>query len=138
MERKISLAELCLIVIALLGVVYFSLFYKLATGSLNIWDEARVAVSALEMSQTGNWLIPTYDFKPDMWSVKPPLMVILEAIAMKWVGFNELAVRLPGAIAAFATLALLFWFSVKQLNSLLVGFCSVLFLSTSPGYVSST
>ena len=135
-SRKLFLVELCLSVIALLFIVYLSLFYKLGAGSLNIWDEARLAVSALEMSQTGHWLIPTYDFKPDMWNVKPPLMIILEAMAMKSLGFNELAVRLPTAIAAFATLALLFWFCVRQLNSLLVGFCSVLFLCTSPGYVS--
>ena len=58
-----------LAIILLLQVVSLSLFYRLDANPLQIWDEARVAVSALEMSQSHNYLIPTYEGTPDMWSV---------------------------------------------------------------------
>ena len=124
-----------LAVIALLVIAIFSLLYRVDANPLCIWDEARVAVSALEMSQSHNYFIPTYDGSPDMWSVKPPLMVIVQSFSMKLFGYNELGARMPSVIAAFATLGLLFWFCIRILKNFIAGFCVVLFLCTSSGYV---
>lgn len=124
------------IAIAVLSlVVIFSIFYRIDANPLEIWDEARVAVSSLEMSQSHNYFIPTYDGQPDMWSVKPPLMIVVQSFSMKFFGYNELGVRMPTAIAAVATALVLLWFCSYVLQNFLAGFCSVVFLCTSSGYI---
>jgi 4-amino-4-deoxy-L-arabinose transferase-like glycosyltransferase len=71
---------------------------------LQIWDEARIANYALEMVQSGNWLVPLYAYVPDHASVKPPLLVWQMALLM-WLGLPPLlAVRMPTMLAALATL----------------------------------
>jgi 4-amino-4-deoxy-L-arabinose transferase-like glycosyltransferase len=124
----VALGLLCLVVI-------FTVFYRLDANPLFIWDEARVAVSALEMSQSHHYFIPTYEGKPDMWSVKPPLMVIIQSFSMDVFGYNELGARMPTALAAVGTVLLLLWFSIRILKDLAAGFCAVIFLCTSGGYI---
>jgi 4-amino-4-deoxy-L-arabinose transferase-like glycosyltransferase len=70
---------------------------------LQIWDESRLANSALEMVRSGHWLVPSYGGVPDHWSVKPPLL-IWQMAALMWLGLPPLlAVRLPTMLAALAT-----------------------------------
>jgi 4-amino-4-deoxy-L-arabinose transferase-like glycosyltransferase len=70
---------------------------------LQIWDESRLANSALEMVRSGHWLIPSYNGVPDHWNVKPPLLIWQMAVLM-WLGLPPLlAVRLPTMLAALAT-----------------------------------
>ena len=70
---------------------------------LQIWDESRLANSALEIVRTGHWLVPTYSGVPDHWSVKPPIL-IWQMAALMWLGGPPLlAVRLPVMLAALAT-----------------------------------
>jgi 4-amino-4-deoxy-L-arabinose transferase-like glycosyltransferase len=69
---------------------------------LQIWDESRLANSALEMVRSGHWLIPSPGGVPDHWSVKPPLLIWQMAALMR-VGLPPLvAVRLPTWLAALA------------------------------------
>lgn len=70
-----------------------------------------------------------------MWSTKPPLMIWLQVAGIKLFGINELAIRLPSAMAVFATLMLIYWFCAKHLNNKLLGLCSILVLVTIPGYL---
>jgi len=117
--------------------LYFPLFLHLDQLSLRLWDESRRAVNAFEMVQNGNWLVTHYEGRPDMWGTKPPLLIWCQAIAMKLLGFNELAVRLPSALAALATVFLLVLFSSKVLKKPSIGFLAGLVLVTTRGYISA-
>ncbi|MBJ6109715.1 hypothetical protein JAO73_11875 [Hymenobacter sp. BT523] len=65
-----------------------------------MWDEARLAVNATEILQSGDWLITRYDGQPDLWNTKPPLFIWLQA------GFNGTHVARFGDYDAVLTLAL--------------------------------
>lgn len=117
--------------------IYFPLFLHLDQLSLRLWDESRRAVNAFEMVQNGNWLVTHYDGQPEMWGTKPPLLIWCQAIAMKLLGFKELAVRIPSALAALATVFLLILFCSKFLKRPLVGFFAGMVLVTTRGYISA-
>lgn len=102
---------------------------------LLIFDEARQAVSALEMSQNGNLWVTTYGGKPEMWSTKPPLFIWLTAASIKLFGNHVWAVRLPAALAAFALIIFLFRYLLKHTGNLFVAFFSALLLVSSPGFI---
>lgn len=74
--------------------------------ALQEWDESRLAVNAIEMMLTGERLVTTYGFHPDLWNTKPPLAVNLMAWSMALLGPTALAARLPAALAACATVVL--------------------------------
>ncbi len=116
-------------------VVYFPLFLHLDRLPLDNFDEARLAVSALEMYGNGNWLIPHFGGDPDMYSTKPPFMIWCQVLFMKILGINELAIRLPSALAGLSTVFLLFWFSKIHLKNTLVGFFAAFILITTKGFV---
>ncbi|MDX5346277.1 MAG: glycosyltransferase family 39 protein [Hymenobacteraceae bacterium] len=128
-----TLQQFLLILLIILAV--FPLFLHLNTLSLRMWDESRLAINAAEMSVNGNWLIPHYNGEPEMWSTKPPLMIWLQAGLMELIGINELAVRLPAALAALATVLLVFFFASKEFQNPFIGFLSGAALVTSFGYV---
>jgi 4-amino-4-deoxy-L-arabinose transferase-like glycosyltransferase len=92
---------LCIIAILMLWFCLFILHYSLLP--LQIWDESRLANSALEMVRNGHWLIPSYDGIPDHWSPKPPLL-IWQMASLMWLGLPPLlSIRLPTMLAALAT-----------------------------------
>ena len=115
---------------------YFPLFLQLDSLPLRLYDEARRGVNAMEMLENGNWIVTHYNGQPDMWGTKPPLLIWLQAICMKIFGYNELAVRLPSALAGLATAILLFIFSNRILKSPFIGYFSILVLLTCEGYVT--
>lgn len=116
--------------------VYFPLFMHLDMLPFRLWDETRLALNAYEMSKGGNWLVTTFLGEPDMWNTKPPLLIWIQSCFINLIGPNELAVRLPSAIAALLTCISLLWFSEKYLKNFCFGFSAVLVLITSAGYVS--
>jgi 4-amino-4-deoxy-L-arabinose transferase-like glycosyltransferase len=120
----------------LLAIAVVPLFAHLDEAPLCPWDESRLAVSALEMLQNHNWLVPKFAGSPDMYSTKPPLMIWLQAGLMKTIGIGELAVRLPSAIAALLTCFLLFYFFLKKFNAPLFGVICGSVLLTCEGYVN--
>lgn len=115
--------------------IYFPIFLHLDHNALFRWDESRNAVAALEMLENGNYLRKFHMGAPDSWDTKPPMLIWLQAICMKIVGYNELAVRLPSALAALSTVALLLWFFIKHLKDFWGGIFSGLVLLTSSGYI---
>ncbi|RMD73466.1 MAG: phospholipid carrier-dependent glycosyltransferase, partial [Bacteroidetes bacterium] len=112
--------------------VYFPLFYRLDALPLQQWDEARRAVNAVEMLERGSWLVPWYGNAPEMWGTKPPLLLWLQALGLQLLGYGELAIRLPSALAGLATIALLVWFAERQLKKPLAGYLAGLVLVTTP------
>ena len=116
--------------------LYFPLFLHLQKESVFLWDESRLAWNAIEMSKNNNFIVTYFEGKPDLWNTKPPLLVVLQALNIKVLGVNELALRLPSAIAAFITCIVLFYFLKKQTNQMWLGFFAAMILVTSQGYVN--
>ncbi|OCQ93926.1 hypothetical protein BCD67_20620 [Oscillatoriales cyanobacterium USR001] len=114
---------------------YFIFFVNLGVPSVQMWDESRRAVNALEMSINGNLIITYFNGKPDLWGTKPPLLIWLIVLSMKIFGYNEFSLRLPSALSAITTAIIIFIFSTKYLKDLKIGLVSSLVLITSSGFI---
>ncbi len=93
------------LLLALLGLV----LYLPGIGSRDVWnpDEPRYAVVAREMVERGDWLVPHVNGR--LYSEKPPLHFwAIAASSYLTGGVTAVAARLPAALAATATLFLLF------------------------------
>ncbi|MCB0703717.1 MAG: glycosyltransferase family 39 protein [Saprospiraceae bacterium] len=128
--QKASIISLLLL--ALLAACAF--FWRLDSLPLQIYDESRLANNALEMVQYGHWFEPHYRMEPDLWNTKPPLMVWLQAISMKILGFTELAVRLPAALAAWVSCLFLLFFFYKAKKERGAAVIAALVLMSIPGF----
>ena len=87
---------------ALLVVVALLVAVRLATlGWYPLMDstESRYGEIARKMLETGNWVMPQYDYGVPFWG-KPPLSIWLSAAAMATFGVNEFAVRMPSLVLA--------------------------------------
>lgn len=129
-----SRRDVILFVIVVIAAV-FAIFPRLGSQPLREWDESRLAVSAYEMYESGNYLVSTFEYKADLWNTKPPLLLWLQALNMKLFGVGVLAVRLPSAIALFLSTIALFCFFAKC-NRPLAGFYSALILICSKGLLT--
>jgi 4-amino-4-deoxy-L-arabinose transferase-like glycosyltransferase len=118
----------------LLLLISLPLFLHLDFLTIRLWDEARVAINAQEMVHSGNYLVPTYHGEPDLWNSKPPLMLWCQVFFMKLMGVNEWSVRLPSALAALFTCAIIMLIAVRYVKNFWFGFFCVLVLITSRGY----
>lgn len=88
-------------VVALVGL-------RLATlGAYPLMDttEARYAEIARKMLETGDWLMPQFDYGVPFWG-KPPLSTWLSAASMALLGVNEFAARVPSFLLLVACGAL--------------------------------
>lgn len=99
------------------------------------WDESMFAVNAYEMIHNGKYFSLYFDGVPDLFNTKPPLSIWFQIIFVKTLGYNELALRLPSAIASALTVILLFNFISKN-YSFLWAWLSVLILLTSYGFIN--
>ena len=133
MNRRI--AVYWFIIVAAL-VAYFPLFLHLDAFPLEMYDEARRAMNAMGMMEADNFIVTTYDGKPDMWGTKPPLLIYCQAISMYLFGISELSVRLPSALAGLFTICFLIWYFWKKRGDLHLGIASALVLLTTPGYIA--
>jgi 4-amino-4-deoxy-L-arabinose transferase-like glycosyltransferase len=127
----LPLAEMILVLL----LCCFPLFRKLDALPIRQWDEARNAVSALEMINNGNYLVRYFDGRPDYFDVKPPLLIWLQAASIKLLGPDEMAVRLPSALAALLTAAFLIFYFAWYQGDRLAGYIAAAVLVTSQGYI---
>lgn len=98
----------------LAATLYFIFFQHLDSFHIRDWDESMFAVNAYEMSHNHRFIVPYYKNLPDLWNSKPPLQLWLQVFFIKIMGFNELAVRLPSALASsFSALALFHFFKKR-------------------------
>jgi len=124
--------HICIVLIA-----FLPLFAHLDEVPIQVWDEMRNAQNALEMNKTGNIIVTTIDYKPEVWNTKPPFMIWVLALSQRILGYNELAVRLPSAIAGLLTCFLLLHFGKRRLGSWLPGIIAVVVLVSTRGYVTT-
>jgi 4-amino-4-deoxy-L-arabinose transferase-like glycosyltransferase len=106
-ESRLHFAGALIVAMASSAIV---LFYHLGFRPIELWDESRLANNAIEMAVSGFSLMTTYDWQPEHWSTKPPGLIWLMAASLRLFGFDELSIRLPGALAALGTTALLWVF----------------------------
>ncbi len=107
-------------------------FAGLGQGILRHGDEARFAVAAREILHGGPWLVPTSLGEPLV--IKPPLLIWLVALAGKAHGeLDEFAARVPGALAAVATVVALYFLGARLLGPQ-VGLTAAILLSTTFGW----
>src|SRR5436190_16206252 len=81
--------------------------YLLGNDRVPLWDrdEPRNAQAARQMLTSGDWVVP--HFLDKVRTAKPPFTAWCQAIAMKLLGQNSFAARLPSAMAMTLTLILL-------------------------------
>lgn len=114
---------------------YFVFLINLGVAPIQMWDESRRALNALEMAFNGNLLVTYFNGNPDMWGTKPPLLIWMIVLSMKIFGYNEFALRLPSALSAMSTAIIIFIFATKYLKDLKIGLVSGLVLITSYGFM---
>jgi len=119
----------------LITLSYFPIFLHLDSKPLREWDEARNAINAFEMSRSHNLVVKTYQNEPDLWETKPPLLVWMQVVCFKLFGYNELAVRLPSALATMTLVLFLFNYFLRHFKNPFIGLFASLILLTSGGYM---
>ena len=122
------------ILVLLLAVPIFGF---LDTLPIRIYDEARIAINAMEMFHSGDYIVTFFDYCPEMWNTKPPLLIWCQVFFMHIVGTNEIAIRLPSALAVFATCITLLVFSLRYLKNFWLAFIAIITLITCDGYVGT-
>jgi 4-amino-4-deoxy-L-arabinose transferase-like glycosyltransferase len=75
--------------------------------------EARYAEIARKMLETGDWVMPQFDYGIPFWG-KPPLSTWLSAAAMAAFGINEFAARLPSFLLLIGCGALVHWLATLR------------------------
>ena len=68
---------------------------------ISSWDESRHGVSAMEMIESGNYLVNTHMGSPDYWNAKPPLAFAPMVAGFKVFGFTPLGVALFFRLGCF-------------------------------------
>jgi len=115
-------------ILVLLALCLFLFFFKL--GSRALWDndEGIHAAIAQNMLVTGDWVTPT--FNGESFYDKPALFNWLGALSFKFLGFSELAARLPAALLGLACVLGTYLLGRKMFGSS-VGFLAGLILASS-------
>lgn len=112
--------------------LYFIFFQHLDSFHIRNWDEAMFAVNAYEMNQNHHFIVPHFNNFADMWNSKPPLQIWIQVLFIKLIGYNELAIRLPSALASSSSALTLFLFFKKR-TSLVFAFTVFFVFVTSFG-----
>lgn len=81
-------------------------FIGIFTGGILSGDETRVAGIAAEMSLENDWITPRLNGEPFL--EFPPLFYQLTALSYRAFGINDVAAKLPAALAAVGTVLLVF------------------------------
>ena len=92
----------------LLFALLFTLYLALCTAS-SLWDrdEPRFSRATVEMVESGNYLVPT--FNGQLRADKPILIYWLMSLPVRLLGPSELACRLVAPVATLITALLTFW-----------------------------
>lgn len=113
------------------------LFGHLDELPLLTWDELRNAQNALEMNRNGNLIVTHVSGHPETWNTKPPLLTWILALTQRTMGYNELAVRLPSAVAAALTGFYILGLAKRHTGRWQPGLLALIVLITAGGYVSN-
>ncbi|MBY0229285.1 MAG: glycosyltransferase family 39 protein [Gemmataceae bacterium] len=105
-------------------------------GAPSLWDidEGNNLECAREMWESGNWIVPTFNFR--LRADKPALLYWLQMASFSLLGVNEFAGRFPSALAVLGTLLVCYGLGRRMLSphAALIG---ALALAVSPGVVGA-
>jgi 4-amino-4-deoxy-L-arabinose transferase-like glycosyltransferase len=101
---------------------------------MRLWDESMFAVNTYEMMHNGHYFSGYYEGHPDICNNKPILTVWTQILSAKLFGYNELALRLPSALAAILTIIIVFLFLYRN-YSIIWAWSSAMVLLTSAGFI---
>jgi len=122
LEEKGKVAILATIAGALL-----LLFVRLGAYPLLDPDEARFARTSVEMSRSGDYVVPTFEGQPRL--VKPPMLHWIQSALFQLGGPNELLARLPAATATFMSVLLVAWIGWRRFGVEGAAWSAVVFLT---------
>jgi 4-amino-4-deoxy-L-arabinose transferase-like glycosyltransferase len=106
-DNLISARGICLVSFLTLALVcYLAFFYRLSDFPLLDPDEGRSGAIAKEILVSGNWGTLKHNGMP--YYDKPALYFSIVALGLMFLGINELAVRLPSALAASLIVAIVY------------------------------
>jgi len=141
-----ELAELCTATVAfcerhyrvaatlVLGLAAFNLTFRIGQEVVTEWDESLYAISAWEMSKSGNWIGTTLLGQLDYYNTKPPLNVWCIALGFTTLGVNLIVLRLPSIIAAWTTVLVLQQWAHRHIGAAPAIFASAI-LSTMYAFI---
>jgi 4-amino-4-deoxy-L-arabinose transferase-like glycosyltransferase len=111
-------------------IVIFCIPFFINLGSNSLWDgnEGFYAEPPREMIESGNYLIPTYNYAPRF--KKPPFTSWIIGSSYYVFGVSEFAERLPIAIAAVLTIYMVYLFG-RSVCDKETGFMSAIILATT-------
>lgn len=115
---------------ALLLLLIFCVPFFINIGANSLWDgnEGFYAEPPREMIESGDWLVPTYNYVPRF--KKPPFTSWIIGASYKFLGVSEFSERLPIAFAAVFTILITYWFGTT-LNGSGTGLAAAVILATS-------
>jgi 4-amino-4-deoxy-L-arabinose transferase-like glycosyltransferase len=122
---------LALVVVLLLGL---NLGLNLSTHTFAEFDESRHVVSAVEMRESGHYLVNTYMHEPDYWNVKPPLSMWAVAATYPVLDNKLVSTRLPGVLACLLTCLVIFVYGRRHAG-MEAGLMAVALFLTSRKYI---
>lgn len=108
-----------------------ALFVGLGERPLYKIQEVRIAETAREMLESGDWLIPRYN--GELRLQKPPLPYWVTATSYRLVGVSELGVRLGSALAGFLAALLLWNWMRRELGLKIASNTAIVFVTTFLG-----
>lgn len=108
-------------------IVVFLFFFRLGSYPLINPDEGRNAQVALEMRDSGAWLVPTLNGHPYL--DKPAFYFRMVALSMAAFGKNETAARLPSALFGLGLCVLIYLFCRRTYGKRLAALAVAVFAS---------
>lgn len=112
----------------------FNLFWRIGSAPVATWDEARHIASAIEMWNSGDFLVNRYYGQPDYWNVKPPLSMWAAAVGYGIFDQKYLGVRFFSLVSTFLiSVVIFFW--VRRQKGEVVGLFAVALFITIPTIV---
>jgi 4-amino-4-deoxy-L-arabinose transferase-like glycosyltransferase len=105
-------------------------------GGPSLWDidEGNNAEAAREMLESGNWVVPTFNY--ELRVDKPALLYWLQIGAYELFGVNEFAARFPSAVAALVTVLMTYELA-RSMFGAATGLLAGVALATAPAFCAS-
>jgi 4-amino-4-deoxy-L-arabinose transferase-like glycosyltransferase len=93
------------------------LLFLVNLGAPSLWDvdEGRNSEAAREMMESGNWVVPTFNY--ELRTDKPALLYWLQILSFRCFGISEFAARLPSALASIVTVLLTYEMARRMFDS---------------------
>lgn len=94
------------------------------------WDESIYAKVAKNIYQTGDWMTLHWNSLDKNWYEKPPLYMWITALAFKYIGLNEVSVRIGSAVLGILGIAFTYLLGSKLYSRFTGIVASLMLLST--------